>query len=60
MKTRLITFDNFNGMTWDELDDALSGAGSDDFKNLIQCAKVIYWLVFLYLHQIYFLTININ
>lgn len=42
MKTRLITFDNFNGMTWDELDDALSGAGSDDFKNLIQCAKVIF------------------
>jgi hypothetical protein len=32
--------ENFKGMTWDELDDALSGAGVDDLKNLVRLLKV--------------------
>lgn len=32
--------ENFKGLTWDELDDALMGAGVDDLKNLIRMLKV--------------------
>ena len=32
--------DNFKGMTWDDLDDALIGASVDDLKNLIRMLKV--------------------
>lgn len=32
--------ENFKGMTWDELDDALTGASVDDLKNLVRMLKV--------------------
>ncbi|MGV8144514.1 MAG: hypothetical protein ACP5OJ_07890 [Methanothermobacter sp.] len=32
--------DNFKGMTWDELDDALIGASVDDLKSLVRMLKV--------------------
>lgn len=32
--------ENFKGLTWDELDDALTGADATDLKNLIRMLKV--------------------
>lgn len=32
--------ENFKGLTWDELDDALAGASTDDLKNIIHMLKV--------------------
>lgn len=32
--------ENFKGLTWDELNDALTGASADDLKNLIRMLKV--------------------
>lgn len=32
--------ENFKGLTWDELDDALADKDLDDLKNLIRMLKV--------------------
>jgi len=32
--------ENFKGLIWDELDDALAGASRDDLINLIRMLKV--------------------
>lgn len=32
--------ENFKGITWDELNDALDGATVDDLKNLIRLLKI--------------------
>lgn len=32
--------ENFKGLTWDELDDALTDASAHDLKNLIRMLKV--------------------
>lgn len=32
--------ENFKGMTWDDLDDAMSGADVNDLKNIIRILKV--------------------
>ncbi|MEN6592835.1 MAG: hypothetical protein ABFC12_06300 [Methanobacterium sp.] len=32
--------ENFKGITWDELNDALAAASTDDLRNLIRMLKV--------------------
>ncbi len=32
--------ENFKGMTWDDLNDAIAGASSQDLRNLVRLLKV--------------------